>query len=99
MLSSRVQATWLMEGLGGARRRLRAAAAASSSMGQDSTSEDAHMVLSTLPRLCLFQICIHISNQQQSASRSREQRCRVQFGAWLIHDASMWHTIRMHHKA
>ena len=57
LLSSMVQATWLMEGLGGARRRLRAAAAASSSMGQDSTSEDVHMLARARPRLCRLHTC------------------------------------------
>jgi hypothetical protein len=42
-LSSCVQATWLMEFVGGALRRLRALAAAASSTGHDSTSAAAHI--------------------------------------------------------
>ncbi len=57
MLSSRVQATWLMELVGGARRRLRALAAAASSTGHDSTSDTAHMLLTARPFRCRLQIC------------------------------------------
>lgn len=57
MESSRVQATWLMELVGGARRRLRAFAAAASSTGHDSTREFTHMLLIARPFRCLLHIC------------------------------------------